>query len=698
MLAAVLALGATAWVAPASGLANVSAPRGALGRAGSRGHTATEPSSAHVVLAGGASAYTEATTVLSASAGGIVFSALSRNGAGQLARSPSYWVVATASTPAKSGGSTPPAPVLSHLPVPSSGTYVDRPGSELSIAGSMVSALEQRRVGRRTEWQVLTDDLSKDVVRVRNLESGATWQGASPTGWLETTPARSPAEAVALSEVNPATGKVRFLGSLRGKNTRFIAGTSAVVATETDPARPADSIVEYLRYSAPRRWHVLADSPGVWHCTSVTAASVGCVQAVVGVTGESAVESFSLDGGAPIVAYVTGPAGNVRALVTPSYTSWSYCHGSSCTLRRLPDDGGPAVPQAIPDGQTAAGGAGVVWGSPATSAAASGIFSEADDAAAPSQLVASPRSPLDTAAISVAPGSVIYVDNALPGLPVLRQSFREVGGLSVSPPTRLGFVGYLAPGGTAAGVSLADGGSAAVFSIDDPAGGAEMGLRAVDSSPGGSRLVTAAADATTTSELGQPVTVSGQWVAWMYEGTCELEHLPSGTRIAWRARGLVACTIGAGRLAWLSSRGGVYDVHMGRSGPEPLSTARTVSPLLAAGSEVMPGARLLLGGTYVAWDFSVSSAGSRHPAGVAGYVDLAKTAKAVSLRHGSEVAAVTGTYLATTRGASGYPTVKNLVTGKVVRLAVYGRSLSIGGDVAGWIGQDGRPRIVQLPS
>ena len=640
------------------------------------------PAARPVVIASGTSAYPEATTVLSASSGGYVVEGVGRNGAGQLTDPPTYYAAAWSQQS------------MTPLPLPGPGLRIAAP-SDVSIAGSMISALETTGT-HDVQATVFTYDLASGSSATASLPVTETWQGAAPDGYLVTTTARAGTATpkTVLLDVPQSGASPVTLGTLTGVDPSFVAGPLDVVATEWDSSSQVDATVEFVSYRTPGAWRVLADSPGPWDCTSITGASVGCFH--VTASQEVVVDNYSLAGGALIEQVVSGPTSQFRVLVTPETTSWSACGQSGCSLTRLPDSSTSTTTMAVPNGWLAAGDGEIAWGTPASAPASSGVLGVPESSTSPTQLAAAPLSPLGAAAISVANGSVTWVDNALWGLALWRRAIAEPTGqpLVLGTATQIGAVGFEPPAEAASPVAVADGGAVIAYTTDNPAGWAwPVGISAFDAATGSTVVVTHAADGAGGSSVGSPVSVSGAWVAWSREGTCELTNVSTGRSFRPRLLGAVTCTAGSGRVAWVTSDGAVKVIGLG-----PKGLAKQAVQLLApvTGTQVRPGSRVYLGGAEVAWDFS--SAGSSGASLAIGYRDYRSLTPAVSLPSGREIEGLTGRYLAITNANGVNPTVRDLLTGAIIHLAPYGTSLSVGGNVAAWIGADGLPRIEQLPS
>lgn len=640
-----------------------------------------------VLLASGSSVYPERTTVIGASSGGYVVEGVGLNGAGQAADPP---VIYAATWKAK---------VLSALPVPTPGTKVENPMTDVSIAGSTVSVLEASLTrGRRPT--VFMENLATGAVSRPVLPPGRGWDGAAPDGYLGQTSSRDgTATTTSVLDVAQSGGGTVVLGSTTGVDPTFLAGPDDMIATAWDSSARVSTTVEYVPYSSPGTWHVLADSPGRWTCTSATGASAGCFR--VAGPAEEVVDNFSLTGGALLEEVVSSPLARFRVLITPQVTSWSSCGAHGCTLTRLADSGSTTTSTAVPTGFLAAGGGEVVWGTAPTDAASSGVFSVSQTSTSPSQLVPAPLSPLAAAVVSATGGSVSWVDNGSLGLGVWRRPVSVRGGqLVVGAPSLVGSVGFGGAGAPAPAVSLASDGPVTAFSTDNPPGSAfPVGLAAVGSATGTPETVTAQADGSQSGVVGDPVSISGSWVEWQRGTACELFDLTTRRLSSLRLPGEVACLVGDGHLAWVTSSGEVDVLPLTWRGLSPL---REATEVLAPrpGVRLRPGARLFLGSGDVGWDFSWTSLpGSGTPAGSESGYRVFTTSRSVPafLVGGLRVVGLTGSDVAF-EGTNGTRlTVRVITTGQTVTLASWASSVSLGGVLVAWVGPDGLPRVEALP-
>lgn len=121
----------------------------------------------------------------------------------------------------------------------------------------------------------------------------------------------------------------------------------------------------------------------------------------------------------------------------------------------------------------------------------------------------------------------------------------------------------------------------------------------------------------------------------------------------------------------------------------PTGLAKQAVQVLApvAGTQVRPGSRVYLGGAEVAWDFSSTSSSGASLA--IGYRDYRSLAPAVALPSGREIEGLTGRYLAITNGNGVHPTVRDLVTGAIIHLAL--RDVPLGRRRRGRLDRSRRP-------
>jgi len=640
-----------------------------------------------VLLASGSSAYPEQTQVLGASSGGYVVEGLGRDAAGGLAVAP---VVYAATWKAKG---------LTALPVPTPGTTVTNPAADVSIAGSMVSVLETSlTAGRRPT--VFMDDLATGATAAVTLPPGRGWNGAAPNGYLANTSSRDgTATTTSALEVAESNGAVVTLGTTTGVDPTFFAGPNDVIATVWDSSAKASTIIEYVPYSSPGTWQMLADTSGRWTCTSATGASVGCFH--VAGRNEALVDNYSLTGGALLEEVVNAPLARFRVLVTPQVTSWSSCGSHGCTLTRLSDSGTTTSSTPVPTGFLATGAGEIVWGTAGTDASSSGVFSMNQTASSPSQLVPAPLAPLAAAVVSVTNGSVSWVDNGSAGLGVWRKPVAvRSGRLVVGAASLLGSVGFAGAGAPAPGVSLTNDGAAVAFTTDNPAGARwPVGLAAVETATGARQAVTGQANGSLADVVGDPISSSGLWVEWQRGTTCELYDLATRRTLTPALPGAVACLVGDGHLAWLTSSGALEVLALTSKGLVRPTRAVEVVPA-KAGIVVSPGAHLFLGSGDVGWDFSWTAAkgSTAKPGSESGYrVFTSPKALPAFLVGGLHVVGITGSDVAFEGADGANPSVRVISSGQEVTLAPYASCVSLGGDLVAWVGADGLPRVEALP-
>jgi hypothetical protein len=667
--------------AGASGAADASGAAHGKARAATTAHAPT-------VLTSGSSAYPEQTTVLSASSGGYVVEGLGRNPVGRLNLAPALFAATWQQT------------AMRRLPIPTAGTGMPSP-SNISIAGPMVSALEPSltRGGAPT---VFLDDLSSGKTSEIKLPAGEHWQGAAPAGYLATTTSRDgSATTTTLLEISQSDKSVVTLGRTTGVDPTFLAGPDDVISTVWNSSTRAAMTIEFVRYSSPGSWQVLASKAGRWTCTSATGGSVGCFHETS--NDEFVVDNYSLNGGALIERPVTAAAGRFRVLVTPHVTSWSSCGAKDgCVLTRLPNSSSTTTRTVLATGFLAVGAGQIIWGSPAGQASSSGIFSMTESSSSPAQLVPAPLSPISAAVVSVTRGSVSWTDNGVSGLGVWRRSVSggPGGSLDVGSPTLVGTLGYAGPGSPTPAASIFDDGEAIAYSTDNPSGSTyPVGLSAYETPSGSSISITGQADGSESGLVGPQVSTSGLWVEWQRGTTCELYDLADRRASTPRLPGAVGCIVGDGHLAWVTASGEVEVLALTSKGLLPTRRAVEVVPP-RSGAVVGAGARLFLGSGVVSWDYSWTPAkGSTTKAGFeAGYRNFtSKTAPAVILPAGLVTEGITTSDLALAKADGADPSIKELASGKVVRVAPFATSVSIGGDLVAWIGADGLPRVESLP-
>jgi hypothetical protein len=427
-------------------------------------------------------------------------------------------------------------------------------------------------------------------------------------------------------------------------------------------------------------------------CHSLSTTAVGCTILKGNV---SFVARYNLTGKHPFVtkAGTTYPYPSV--VVTPKVTAWYTCSNKGCPLYRVPVAGKKLTTYPMPIVANVVSVGDLLYFSPSNNTTSSGgLFSMLDTAGVPTHIVSGTHSPLDTSSIAVGTTSIAWIDNGHSGLGVWTRSLRVSGSKVVlGKPKLLGGDGFLDTDATAYSLNIADSGNVvASTSYAKQPTADPLDVSVFD---GGHTSVIS--DAGDWAAFGGPIIdISATDVLYQTLTGFDLETIASKKVTVLPMTDIARYAAGGGKVAFIKTDGSVWVETNSRKGLTQLA------PPLPGGSSFSYVSSLSVSsnGSYVAWAYSWYSTASSGQAAQWVSTKPGSTPQTIPAKTGlvatvSITPTVLGVGYAQPDGSSQL-WAANVPTGtwKEYAPVVYG--LSIGGNVAGWIGANGLPYLLHI--
>ncbi|MGO9195540.1 MAG: hypothetical protein ACLQK4_00240 [Acidimicrobiales bacterium] len=519
------------------------------------------------------------------------------------------------------------------------------------------------------------------------LKEPVTFEGAVPGGVLvsESGVPTSSLVEIALPSRKPTTllkfPESEYVTALTGPSGVVTVGSSGVKET-----------VGYVLYAAPRHLVTLFHENGVSiTCDSLSTLATGCT---ILKGSASSIASFDLSGTGHFIKKVGTGYPYPSTVVTPKVTAWFTCSNTGCPLHRVLVQGGKISTYPLPIVASVVSVGDLLYFSPSNdTTSGGGLFSLLDTAKKATHLAPGYRSPLAAAAISVGTNSIAWIDNGASGLGVWTSTYSAAGSsVKLGKPKLLGGDGFLDSDSTAYSLDIADSGSAVASTSYAKQPSADP-LDITVFEGGQSKVLSNLGDWSAYS--GATLGVSGDDVLFQTLSGFDLGDFKTAKVTTLPMTDIATYALGGGKLAYIKTDGSVWVESVAGTG------AKQLAPPLSGGEsfEYVDGLSVASDGSRVAWAYGWYSAGGSGQvtqyvsAGGGTPTDIPVRTGLVSVVSISPKVIGVG-YAQESGGSELWAMSLPSGTWKEYAPVVYG--LSIGGNVAAWIGANGLPYVERV--